>query len=132
MDSRQTFSTFAKKIGRRANPLARMRHQTGKEFLMKRVLLLYPDDNVANSIEDIAAGDVFTVEENGKERQLTAGEAIPFGFKAAVKDIPAGGDIIKYKQVIGRAVIPIKAGDCVHTHNVEGARGRGDKKEGAK
>jgi len=43
-----------------------------------------------------------------------------------VRDIPAGGDIIKYKEVVGRAAVDIKAGECVHIHNVEGKRGRGD------
>ena len=62
----------------------------------------------------------------GKTHTVIARDEIPFGFKAAVKDIPAGKDIIKYKEVVGKAGRDIRAGECVHIHNVEGKRGRGD------
>lgn len=97
-----------------------------KEMQMKRVLLVHPDDNVANAIEDIAKGEEFAYEINGKNVPLQALDEIPFGFKAAVKDIAAGGEVLKYCQVIGVASRAVKAGECVHVHNVEGARGRGD------
>lgn len=93
---------------------------------MKRVLLVHNNDNVANAIADIKTGELFEFTLGNEQKQLMAVEDIPFGFKAAVHDIPEGGQIIKYKQVIGRASRAIKAGECVHIHNVEGARGRGD------
>lgn len=93
---------------------------------MKRVLIVYPTDNVANAIADINTGDDVACVVEGRTLQLKALEDIPFGFKAAVRDIPAGGEITKYAQVIGKASRAIKAGECVHIHNVEGTRGRGD------
>lgn len=93
---------------------------------MKRVLIMYPTDNVANAIEDIAEGEEFEYTLESVPLRLVALENIPFGFKASVRDIPNGGDIIKYKQVIGKASRLIRAGECVHIHNVEGTRGRGD------
>lgn len=98
---------------------------------MKRVLLVHSNDNVANAIADIKSGEDFEfMLENEHRMQLTALEDIPFGFKVAVRDIPSGNDIIKYKQVIGRTSRSISAGECVHIHNVEGTRGRGDQKGG--
>jgi len=44
---------------------------------------------------------------------------IPSGHKIASCDLAKGEPIRKYAQVIGYAASPIKAGDHVHTHNVE-------------
>ena len=44
-----------------------------------------------------------------------------------VRATPAGGDILKYGQVIGQASKNLEVGDHVHIHNVDSARGRGDK-----
>ncbi|WP_419784887.1 UxaA family hydrolase [Pseudodesulfovibrio sp.] len=93
---------------------------------MKAIIVMSPKDNVGNAIEDIVDGDEVSYTVDGEQHTFTAREKIPFGFKAAVCDIPAGGDIIKYKEVVGRAAVEIKTGDCVHIHNVEGKRGRGD------
>lgn len=93
---------------------------------MKQVLIVHPSDNVANAVADIEKGDDFACDIDGRAITLKALENIPFGFKAALRDIPAGGDILKYEQVIGKASRAIKAGECVHIHNVEGTRGRGD------
>jgi len=93
---------------------------------MKQVLLVHDDDNVANTITDIGKGENFEYMLGDKKRQLSALEEIPFGFKVAVNDIAAENSIVKYGQVIGRASRNIKAGECVHIHNVEGTRGRSD------
>jgi altronate dehydratase small subunit len=53
-------------------------------------------------------------------------EAIPFGHKVAIMDVPEGTYVCKYGEVIGRATAEIEAGRHVHVHNVEGIRGRGD------
>ncbi|HKI81140.1 MAG TPA: UxaA family hydrolase [Pseudodesulfovibrio sp.] len=93
---------------------------------MKTLIVMSSKDNVGNAIEDIVGGDEVSYTVDGEQHMIAAQDEIPFGFKAAVHDIPAGGDIIKYKEVIGRAAVDIKAGECVHIHNVEGKRGRGD------
>jgi altronate dehydratase small subunit len=93
---------------------------------MKQVLIVHHNDNVANAVEDIEKGDTFEYVYDGRSTQLKALDDIRFGFKAAVCDIPVNGAILKYNQVIGRASKPIRVGECVHIHNVEGTRGRGD------
>jgi len=93
---------------------------------MKMLIVMSGEDNVGNAIEDIVAGDEISYAVDGKNHIVIARGDIPFGFKAAVRDIPAGKDIIKYKEVVGRAGQDILAGECVHIHNVEGKRGRGD------
>ncbi len=48
-----------------------------------------------------------------------ASVAVPRGHKIAVVDIPAGAPVRKYAQIIGFAASDIRAGDHVHTHNLE-------------
>lgn len=50
------------------------------------------------------------------------------GHKVALDDIKKGEHIIKYGEPIGMASINIKKGEHIHIHNLEGIRGRGDKK----
>ncbi len=98
---------------------------------MKTLLVMNAADNVGNAIEDMKAGDQAGYDLDGATRTLTCRTDVPYGFKMAVKDIPEGSDVIKYKEVIGVASRDIAAGDCVHVHNIAGKRGRGDL-EGAK
>ncbi len=93
---------------------------------MKVIIVMSAHDNVGNAVEDIARGDEVAYDVEGVRHTFTAVGDVPFGFKVAIKPIPAGGDIVKYKEVIGRAAVTIQAGECVHIHNVEGKRGRGD------
>ncbi|MDR1559700.1 MAG: altronate dehydratase family protein [Clostridiales bacterium] len=66
------------------------------------LLQIKPGDNVAVALEPVQAG----------------GRSVNFGHKIALKDIPAGTEVIKYGYPIGRASADIKAGEWVHTHNV--------------
>ena len=45
-------------------------------------------------------------------------DPIPAGPQGCAEVDPAGANIIRYGQVIGRARIPIEPGQHVHTHNV--------------
>lgn len=87
-----------------------------------QVIVLHPDDNVGTSVEDLAAGDIVRI----GERQVRTGEPIPFGHKIALLSISAGDPILKYGESIGVARGDIAQGACVHVHNVESQRGRGD------
>jgi altronate hydrolase len=49
---------------------------------------------------------------------LTVRQAIPAGHKLAVREVPDGGPVRKYGQIIGFARGAIAAGDHVHTHNL--------------
>jgi altronate dehydratase small subunit len=100
----------------------------------KRALIMHPDDNVATAVEEIQAGEEVAVPVvAGTALTLRAIEAIPFGFKIALQEIPQGQIIRKYGETIGTAGRPIAKGALVHIHNLEGTRARGDlvKKEGA-
>jgi altronate dehydratase small subunit len=89
----------------------------------KRALALSADDNVAVALEHIAAGDKVNIDiKGGTTRCVEAVEEIPFGFKFALMDIPNGGQVIKYGEVIGRATSDIKVNNQVHVHNIEGVR----------
>jgi len=92
----------------------------------KRALIMHPSDNVATAVEEIARGDEVRVPAGKEFCALTAAEAIPFGFKIALQDIPRGEIIRKYGETIGKASAPIGKGALVHIHNLEGTRARGD------
>jgi altronate dehydratase small subunit len=95
-------------------------------------LVISEADTVATALEDVAAGAETTVRWGDQVRAVRALEAIPFGFKIALVDIPQGAHVIKYGESIGVASCDIQAGQLVHVHNLEGARGRGDlAREGA-
>jgi altronate dehydratase small subunit len=93
---------------------------------VKRALIMHPKDNVATSIEEIQPGDEVQVSQGGEFRTVTAVEAIPFGFKIALEEIPQGAIIMKYGETIGKASLSIARGALVHVHNLEGTRARGD------
>lgn len=80
-------------------------------------------DNVATAVEDIKAGQRVKIDSGQTVLVL---DNIPFGHKVALVNIPQNGEIIKYGEPIGIAAKSIKAGQHVHVHNVDGARGRGD------
>jgi altronate dehydratase small subunit len=85
-------------------------------------LVMAPDDTVATALEDLDAGRTFDVD--GREVELV--ETVEFGHKFALRPHAAGEDVRKYGEVVGRASDDIRAGEHVHTHNCESARGRGD------
>jgi len=96
----------------------------------KRALIMHPNDNVATAVEEIIAGEKVAVPLAGNFLTLIAAEAIPFGFKLALQEIPQGEIIRKYGETIGRASMGIAEGAMVHIHNLEGTRARGDLEKG--
>ena len=92
----------------------------------KRALMMHPKDNVATTVEEILPGDQVRISREGKASTVIAVEAIPFGFKIALADIPQGALILKYGETIGKANRPIARGSLVHIHNLDGTRARGD------
>ena len=89
-------------------------------------LVLGDQDNVATAIDDIPEAGEYPVMFKDGIKTVNVLVAIPFGHKFAVSDIAAGGDIVKYGEVIGEATTNIKTGEHVHVHNVVSKRGRGD------
>lgn len=93
---------------------------------MRQALVLSDKDNVATALADLAAGTAVEVEAKGSARSVTLRVDVSFGHKFALAALAAGEPVVKYGYPIGRATAPVKPGDHVHVHNVEGLRGRGD------
>lgn len=85
-------------------------------------LLVDARDNVATAIAALAAGARVAVASGATRREIAVRDDIPYGHKIAVADIPAGADVLKYGEVIGRAARDIAAGEHVHVHNVDSLR----------
>lgn len=96
-------------------------------------LVMDERDHVATALRDMTAGETIRYRKGGQLETVTLLDPIPFGHKVAIEAVPAGTDVRKYGEVIGRSVTGIERGRHVHVHNIEGIRGRGDqaKKEGA-
>jgi altronate dehydratase small subunit len=83
---------------------------------MPRAFQIQPQDNVATLLDDAVAG---LVEVIGASRgEVAATENIPRGHKVALRDIAAGGAVVKFGVRIGHATQPIRRGDWVHLHNL--------------
>ncbi|MFB9327329.1 UxaA family hydrolase [Paenibacillus aurantiacus] len=89
-------------------------------------LVVDPKDDVATALRDLAAGENVQYRSGETLGSVTTLAAIPFGHKIAIRDIASGQPVRKYGEIIGQTTEPIKPGEHVHVHNVEGIRGRGD------
>ncbi len=92
--------------------------------LFDRVIMVDSSDSVAVVVKKLKENEEFSF----KNESFVVREDIEPGFKVALNDISKKEKIIKYGEVIGQATQEIKRGEIVHTHNVEGLRGRGDRK----
>jgi altronate hydrolase len=77
-------------------------------------LRLADSDEVVVATRDLPAGTRL----GSDDHELVVRADVPRGHKLAVRDVPAGGQVHKYGQSIGRATAPITAGDHVHVHNL--------------
>lgn len=87
-------------------------------ILMRKVLILNENDNIAVCLVDLEIGEV--IRQDGLD--LTLVNRIPRGHKVATKNIDRDEGIIKYGERMGHATSQIKMGEHVHTHNVLGDR----------
>ena len=71
----------------------------------------------------VAKGD--SLEYDGT--RITAANDVPVYHKIAKVLIKAGDEVYKYGESIGIASKDIHPGEHVHVHNLESARGRGDR-----
>jgi altronate hydrolase len=85
----------------------------------ENALLIHPRDNVVVALRELAAGE--EVQAKGVEG-FPVLEKIPPSHKAALRDIPAGEEIIKYGEVVAVCTRDIQKGQWVHTHNLESKR----------
>jgi altronate hydrolase len=75
---------------------------------------LHPSDNVAIARVPIPDGSELRVD----GRPVVTVNAIPAGHKLALAAIAPGEVVLRYGQSIGRARVPIAAGEHIHTHNL--------------
>ena len=83
-----------------------------------------PDDVVGVAVQDLEPGQAVPgkIQSNGQQLQLDVLDPVPLGHKIALRDLPAGEQVIKYGIAIGRATRDIRAGEHVHVHNIKGDR----------
>lgn len=94
---------------------------------MNKILKVNEIDNLVTAIVEFKQNDIIEVD----DEKITLNEDIPRFHKIAIKNISKGELIYKYGEIIGDALKDIKIGDCIHVHNIESTRGRGDR-EGVK
>jgi len=85
---------------------------------MRKLLFLHPNENIAGSLADLAAGG--SIEQDGTTIKVL--NEIRRGHKIATKEIKKNDGIIKYGERMGHATTDIHVGEHVHTHNVLGDR----------
>lgn len=93
---------------------------------MTRAIVLNPGDNVATLLDAGEKGAKCALQGEAKG-EIELLQAVPFGHKVCIRATPSGGDIVKYGQVIGKAAKDLAVGEHAHVHNIESARGRGDR-----
>ncbi len=81
-------------------------------------ILIHEIDNVATAIADFNKGEAARYAVKSKIVIVEIKESIPQYHKFAIRDIPKGGRIFKYGDVIGEAVQDIRRGSHVHVHNI--------------
>ena len=82
---------------------------------MVKCFQINPEDNTAVMLDDAAAGD--EIEIVGSIGVVVLKDAIEYGHKVALADIPIGAEVVKYGICIGRSSLSIKKGAWVHLHN---------------
>jgi altronate hydrolase len=80
-----------------------------------KVLIINKSDSVAVALERINKGEALEIGASS----VIALEDVEQGHKIAIKDIKKGENVIKYGFPIGHATKNIRAGEWVHTHNLE-------------
>jgi altronate hydrolase len=92
--------------------MACLKHYLYNKFV-NNLIVLNQNDNVGVS--------QFIIPEKTKIKghDISTIDPIPFGHKVCLKSINKGDPIIKYDQIIGFASKDIKAGEHVHSHNLE-------------
>jgi altronate hydrolase len=83
----------------------------------RRVLRLDPRDNALVALTDLHKGE--SVSFAGADYVLRSD--VPAKHKFVAEDLPAGGDVIMYGVLVGRAAEPLSRGDLLSTRNLRHA-----------
>lgn len=85
-------------------------------------LALHAADDVAVLTTPARRGDMLRIGGAREGLALRAASELPVGHKVALCDLPAGADVRKYGEIIGRTTAPVAAGEHVHVHNLASRR----------
>jgi len=78
------------------------------------VLRLDPRDNVLSALRPLSKGDRVGV----PPHEFTLASDVPAKHKFATEPVPAGGDLVMYGVLVGKATAAIQAGEVLTTRNV--------------
>ena len=90
--------------------------------LFIKAIIINSKDNVATASKTLKKNQKYDLHGNVI---MVKGDINP-GFKIALENIKKGNLVIKYGEIIGKAIKNIEEGELVHSHNLVGIRGRGD------
>ncbi len=90
--------------------------------MKRKTILLHAMDNVATALTDLKKGEKVEASLDDKSYEVVLLEDIEMGHKIALRDIAEGETVIKYGMPIGKALVPIRAGQWVHVHNCRSHR----------
>ena len=93
-------------------------NMTPEREVSRPLMIMNSRDNVAVCLRELNAGEAIDLTDSGLALPLQVLDAVPLGHKVALAQVPAGEPIIKYGEVIGRAIREIRRGQHVHTHNI--------------
>jgi altronate dehydratase small subunit len=87
--------------------------------LLRRSLIIEPNDTVAIVLENARRGDTLQTPRG----EITLLEDIEFAHKVAIVDYAAGAPVYKYGHEIGYVEKATPKGSWIHSHNMKCDRG---------
>ena len=82
--------------------------------MQNAVLRLDPRDNVLTALRPLSKGERVSV----PPHEYVLASDVPAKHKFATESVPAGGDLVMYGVLVGKATAPIQAGEVLTTRNV--------------
>lgn len=89
--------------------------------MASQAIIINASDNVAVALKDLAQGEELVLTDG---KTITVSADIAYSHKICIEDIPAGGAVVKYGEIIGEAKTPIRKGDWIHLHNLDIEQGK--------
>jgi len=83
--------------------------------MSNRFLKIHPSDNVWVALSDLKAGEKVFINESS----LLLTDDIPAKHKFVERELKPDDEIIMYGILVGKAILPIKAGGAIGTHNIK-------------
>ena len=82
---------------------------------MQKVLQVDPRDNVLIALTDLKQGE--EVQFNGSKYSLAS--RVPAKHKFAMKELPAGADVMMYGVLVGKTTQPVQRGEALTVNNLK-------------